>query len=198
GLATAVDGGDEGDTPGLRAILAQDIEGAAAWWDEQFFGVIDAMLPYLLDDSEEFDVRIDFSEYPHLAEAFEGPLQMDADTLRRNGWAFSDDELRRRLAESDQFTQADVDNALAIFRPGGATFDQEDLQARIDEQRERAEAEGNPDDAPMDLQHQRNMLRNVRLAATWGSTALTAVLVLGFGFLGGRGWGGRPRWGAIR
>src|SRR5690606_30964168 len=74
---------------------------------------------------------------------------------------------------------------------------EEDLQARIDEQRERAAAEGNPDDAPMDLQHQRNMLRNARLAATWGASTVTAVLVLAFAFLGGRGWTGRLRWGAI-
>lgn len=194
--ASASEAAEALDEPGLREILAQDIEGASTWWDEQFFGVIDGILPYLLGDSEEFDVRIDFSEYPHLAEAFAGPLKTDADTLRRQGWAFNDDELRRRLAENDDLTEADIDNALAIFRPGGATFDEVDLKERIDEQRERAAAEGNPDDAPMDLEDQRNTLRTARLIATWGAAAASVLLVLAVAFLGGRGWTGRLRWGS--
>ncbi len=187
---------DEGDRPGLAAILAEDVEGAAAWWDRQFFGVIDAMLPYLLGDSPDFDVSIDFADYPALAYAFEGPLQTDAPTLERQGWAFSSTELRRRLAETDDLTQADIDNALALFRPGGATWTEDDLQVRIDEQRERAAAQGNPDDAPLDLQDQRSLVRNARLAATWGATLLVGLLVLIVAFLGGRGWTGRLRWGA--
>ena len=184
---------------GLALLLAQDIDGAADWWDEQFFGFIDGLLPFLVGDSEELDLHIDFTEYPLLAYAFAGPLKSDAATLQREGWHFTDEDLHRKLAETEDVTMADIDEQLAIFRPSGLTFTEQDFDRWTKEQRREALADPErvaTDDVPPDFGDQRDRIRLVRMAVTRGSALAAVVLVLAVAFLGGRGWLGRLRWGS--
>jgi hypothetical protein len=197
--------GDEGgpddpaesfDEAGLLATLSDDIEGAADWWDTEFLGLIDGMLPYLVGDSEQFDLSLDFTDYPALAYAFAGPLHTDAETLQAEGWRLTDRDLAEKLADAQDVTIEDVDESLAIFREGGATFDEQDLRDRIDEQRRQARLESREDDGPPEIDDVRRVARGIRMAATWGAGLLTAALVVAVAFLGGQSWTSRLRWGS--
>ncbi len=183
---------------GLRLLLAEDVEGAADWWDEQFFSFVDGLLPFLVGDSEELDLHIDFTEYPLLAYAFTGPLKSDVPTLQREGWHFTDEDLRRKLAASEDVTMDDINDQLAIFRADGLSFTDEDLDRWTKEQRRAALADPAraDDDAPPDFAEQRDRIRLLRMGLTRGSALAAAVLVLTVAFLGGRGWVGRLRWGS--
>lgn len=184
------------DESGLLAILSEDIEGAAEWWDEEFLGLISGMLPYLVGDSGHFDLDIDFTDYPPLAYAFAGPLQTDAETLQSDGWRFTDRDLAEKLADAEDVSIEDIDEWLAIFRTGGATFDEQDLRDRLDEQQAQARAAGREVSGLQELDQMRRGIRLARMAATWGAGLLTAALIVGVAFLGGQSWTSRLRWGS--
>jgi len=184
------------DEQGLLDILAQDIEGSAAWWDEEFLGLIRGMLPFLVGTSDEFEASIDFTPYPALAYAFSGPLQQEPEILQREGWRVTHEDLHRELSEAEDVTIADIDDALSIFRPGGMVFNDEDLRQRLEASRAQALEEGE-ESLPPNLDDQRQIVQNARRVTLWGLPLLTGVLVLAVAFLGGRGWTGRLRWGSV-
>jgi len=178
----------------LDALLAERLPDAAAWWDEQLFAVIDDLLPYLTGESDELDITISFETFPELALAFSDMLGEDAAVLRSEGWRFTDDDLADRLQESGDTTMADVDRALAIFRPGGTTFDQDDFLERM--QSERAKQRERGENVGADIMEVRQQVSNVRLALRWGTVVGAALLIAAIAFLGGTRWASRVGWGA--
>jgi hypothetical protein len=182
------------DAPTLPELLALDTPGAVAWLEANLFGAIDALLPFLVGESEHFDFRITFDAYPFLAYAFAGPLGTDPQTLAAEGWGFSDAELRAELERSDSEAWNNVDRTLAVFRTQGARITSGDLLRRLEAQQERTRLEDPEADTGLDPREMRTLMARGRIAAVWGPVGVAALLVAAIAFLGGRGWRGRLRW----
>lgn len=183
------------EEPSILDQLGQDLPAAEAWTDDALFEVIDSMVPYLAGQAEDFNIHIDFTPYPQLAEPLSGMLRSDEATLLAEGWRFDSAELRQKFQESDNVAVNDPEQSIAIFRPGGATFTSGDFVERMEAQRlERIDA-GEADTGPS-LTEVRTALRVVRIAGSWLPILLALLLATAIGFLGGYDRRTRLLWGA--
>lgn len=182
----------EGVTPARRDERVAELEAAvrdrdeaAEWFTERLFGAIDGLLPYLLGQSEQFDVRISFAERPALAELLAPLLNRPLDELLGEGFGFSDRDLNEALGEDPEALEG-IDRRLQFLRED-FVYTQDDLNQDLTEEGERegATADG-----------LRTAARLARGAVKWALAGVIAVLVLLIGVLGGRRWPTRVMWGA--
>lgn len=183
------------EEPSILDQLGQDLPAAEAWTDDALTEVIDSMVPYLAGQTEDFNIHIDFTPYPQLAEPLAGMLRSDEATLLTEGWRFDSAELRQKFEESDNVAVNDPEQSIAIFRPGGTTFTSDDFVERIEAQRQERIAAGEDDTGPT-LTEVRTALRVVCLAGSWLPVALALLPAVAIGFLGGRDRRTRLLWGA--
>lgn len=174
--------------PGIVKALGADYPAAVTWLDDQLFGVIDSMLPYLVGDQPGFTATVTFERYPLLAEVLARPLNRTPAVLRAEGYVLTEADLQRQLGDADSPALNNVDNSLALFRDRGYHWSDADLRERID-----ARQPGDTSPDPLAL---RRVLSPLRLLAVWGPVLVAMALIAAIALLGGRRWASRMAWGA--
>lgn len=92
------DGSGESKGATIDAVL-DDPEAAIAWFDSQFFAVIDQLRPWIVGESDGFRVDVQFDAYPALASALSVPLNRSPATLLSEGFILTDADLREAIAD---------------------------------------------------------------------------------------------------
>lgn len=175
--------------------LGPNLVSAEDWTDDALLEVISSMVPYLVGETNDFDIHLDFTSYPELAEPLSGMLRSDETTLRQDGWRFNSVDLQQRLRDSDNVAVNNPNRTVELFRPGGTTFTSDDFTRRVEAQRTRNAKDGHPDGGP-NVTEVRRFLRLVRIGATWGTALVVLLLGTAIGYLGGHDGRSRVWWGA--
>ncbi|MDP6605606.1 MAG: hypothetical protein QF664_05040 [Dehalococcoidia bacterium] len=162
-----------------------DLAVAAAWFTDQLFDSVDALLPYLLGEVSTFEVTIDFAEQPELAAILALLLQQTPEALASSGFVYSDVDLNRALRDQG----AGAEDELAR----GLEWLQRDFVYTSDDFLEDLAEDGG---SAADFDDVRGRAGLVRGALRWTSIIIVAGLVLSVGALGGRSWPSRLIWGA--
>ncbi|TAK79630.1 MAG: hypothetical protein EPO16_01665 [Dehalococcoidia bacterium] len=180
---------------GVLPLIEANRQAAGAWFDQQWFGVVDQAMPYLAGDTKTMDARISFASFPFLAGPFAGAMHVPPEQLATQGWRLTDADLKRQLSGSSNPTLSRADNTIALFTEKGGTITDSDIVARSDQQRAKDNAAGKPVEG-ISISDMRRVLSAVRMAGIYGAPLLCALLVLGIAFLGGTTWASRLAWGA--
>jgi len=204
-LVDAVAPGTQPDDDLLTVLLGTERNEAIRWFEVELFGAIRALSSYLAGDTEHFAIRIDFSAYPELATVAAGALNSDPDTLLRDGFRLNDVDIQRELDAGENPPISSLEDARAIFTPGGRTFGIEDFPAG-DEASAPADVSAAPSGPTAGLDSSSGGgldLERVQpftaAFATWARPAGIAgviLLALLIGLLGGRQWWSRGTWAA--
>ncbi|GMU41690.1 MAG: hypothetical protein AMXMBFR23_25560 [Chloroflexota bacterium] len=187
-------GGAAPEEPSVLDRLGPNLPAAEDWLDDAVLEIVDSMVPYLAGDTEDFDIHLDFTPYPELAEPLADVLRSDEATLLAEGWRFNSADFRQRLDDSGNPTVNDPDDTVAMFRPGGITLTSDDFVQRMEEQREANRLAGEPNDGPT-IEEVRSAMRWARFSGSWLTIGLALLVATGIAFLGGRTWQARALWG---
>ena len=187
--------GAPASTRGVTSLIESNRQAAGAWFDQQWFGIVDQAVPYLAGDSKTMDARISFATFPFLAGPFASALHVPPEQLVTQGWRLTDTDLKKQLGNSANPALSRADNTVALFTAKGGTITDDDIVARYDQQRAKNAAAGKPVEGPT-ITEVRAASRAVRLAGVYGAPLLCLLLVLAIAFLGGRMWSSRLAWGA--
>lgn len=187
-------GGPAPEEPSFIDRLGPNLPAAERWLDDAVIEIIDSMVPYLAGETDDFDIHLDFTDYPELAEPLAGVLRSDEATLLAEGWRFNSADFRQRLDESGNPAVNEPGQTVAMFRPGGITITSDDFVQRMEKQREANRLAGDPVDGPT-IEEVRSAIRTARFAGSWLTVGLAILVATAIGFLGGRTWTSRALWG---
>ena len=184
------------ETPSVLDRLGPNRDAAERWLDDALFEVIDAIVPFLAGEAEDFAIHLDFTPYPELADPLAEILNSDEETLLTEGWRFNSADFRGHLEDAGNPVLSDSNRFIAVFRPEGARFTSADFVQRMEEQREEQRLAGDPVDGPT-VEEVRRAMSWGRLAASWVPIGLILLLATAIGFLGGRTWTSRGAWAGV-
>ena len=162
-----------------RALTALDRDDAGEWFTRELFDAIEEVRPFLLGETDSFDVTVNFSGREDLTEPLADLLGRDPDDLLQDGYVVTQADLEERLGQRDSPAFRDLQHHFEIFEPGW-TFDQQDVfnrAERLDEIDEIRDGAG-------------WILGPLR----WGLFIAAALLILAVAALGGRNWPQRLLW----
>lgn len=182
-------------TRGVSPLIEANRQAAGAWFDQQWFGVVDQAVPYLAGDAKAMDARISFAAFPLLAGPFASALHVPPEQLAAQGWRLTDADLKKHLGNASDSALSRADNTIALFTVKGGSITDDDIVARYGQQRAQDAAAGKPVEGPT-ITEVRTAFRAVRLAGVYGAPLLCILLVAGIAFLGGRTWSSRLAWGS--
>jgi hypothetical protein len=174
-----------GDIPPEADVTQQDIEDALGdavtlpWLRIQLETAIDEVIPYLTGDQNHFIINVQLQDVvtDELLLTLLGPgneaYLEDAREWIGDGWSFSDVDMRDEL---DADAEEKFDDAREYVRDG-YTVTQDDLRDAMF---------NNPQDADKfdDARHWISVVRSL----LWVLWLVPFLLLIGIGFLGGRGW----------
>ena len=123
------------------------------------------------------------------AEGGSGTLSMldDIRAVLRDGWTYTQDDLREDLTEKGDESVFETFQGLRSFLSDGWTYTHVDFVENLEEEDGAVAIE--------DINRVRGIFKTFR-AYDWSVHLSTMILLVGMGFLGGRGWLGRVKWGA--
>ena len=161
----------------IETVLREMI--TPAWLRAQLNEAVDEVIPYLAGDRNYFEVNIPVQELATDQALMEllGPGNEDyldeAWDWLGVGWTYTQNDLYTDLSEEDVQNLQDVRGWIR----NGYTFDQDDLREAVSDNPERLESFDN-------VRYWINIARSL----LWVFWLVPFLLLIGIGFLGGRGW----------
>lgn len=197
GAAVGVEAGS-GDPGAVLEEQFADPDAVVAWFDDELFISLEQVRPWLVGESEHFQIEIGFARISELAVALARPLRRSEAELLSDGFRLSDADVRAELAEAESAALNDVDRVVAIFRPTGWSYSERDLEEDIQAAVADSDAPGIGGDADgntLDVDAVRAAARAARGVLRLGSIGLAVVLTLLIALLGARSWRSSAMWG---
>ena len=164
--------------------LIPDRDEAAEWFTVQLFDAVDELRPYLVGEADAFRTRISFEQRAGLAEVLAEMLGSGPGALQRDGFIYTARDLERALGGEAAPASRDLDRQLDILRRD-FVYTQADFL-------EDMASEGNASD----VDNVRRASALYRDVLRWGGLAVSGLLTLLIGVLGGRRWATRAMWAA--